>query len=415
MSSVSKFDASIQQARFVNSPGGTKVTAGEAKAAVANLTSDGKVTKAEKTAAKDAMESSGITKGAKAALASVVDAGAAPAGNGDLNAARKEAILSQVGKLERSAKGIQWKSAAEGLPVGPRMHSETLRPAAHRDSPSLEVMLPVGALAPGAKVADPNTVDTFYLRRTGFVPGGSQVAGPFHLETHAPSKGGLAAQVDAQAAPKALTRANKTRFTAILNTALEGGHVNWKSGPSALPVGARFARTVLMSEGHPDGFTYTALVPAGAIGPNRGKGVDPNKAESFFVERSGGFAGMTQFAGPFSTKAVAKPEEPATPSTSGIPAALQKSILKAFNKAEKAGSLHFTAFTPNSLPVGPRYVRETLRKENHPDGMTVTALIPAGGLRPGSAPDFSNVKSVFIETSGGIAGRVTIAGPLKIG
>ena len=54
-----------------------------------------------------------------------------------------------------------------------------------------------------------------------------------------------------------------------------------------------------MRERHPDGFAYSALVPVGALAPGA-PALDPNKVNQFFVRRTGGIAGLTDFAGPFS-------------------------------------------------------------------------------------------------------------------
>ena len=58
------------------------------------------------------------------------------------------------------------------------------------------------------------------------------------------------------------------------------------------PEGGKFVRVPLKA-GKTDQYSYTALIPTGA------KSKDPNKAEGFLLERSGGLAGLTQVAGPF--------------------------------------------------------------------------------------------------------------------
>jgi hypothetical protein len=64
-----------------------------------------------------------------------------------------------------------------------------------------------------------------------------------------------------------------------------------------LPMGVRYERVELEREPGFDTYTYTALVPAGALYPGA-NAKDPNEASHIFIERSGGFAGWTQFAGP---------------------------------------------------------------------------------------------------------------------
>lgn len=93
----------------------------------------------------------------------------------------------------------------------------------------------------------------------------------------------------------ALAERMRKIFTKV-NTA---GLINWQA---AMPLGVRFVRVPLYQERHPDGFSYTALVPVGALAP-KAKLNDPNKAEMFYVERSGGIAGITSYSGPFPLKA----------------------------------------------------------------------------------------------------------------
>jgi hypothetical protein len=66
---------------------------------------------------------------------------------------------------------------------------------------------------------------------------------------------------------------------------------------NGLPLGVRYEREQLEREPGFDTFTYTALIPGGAVYPGA-NAVDPNEASSIFIERSGGFAGLTQLAGP---------------------------------------------------------------------------------------------------------------------
>lgn len=76
------------------------------------------------------------------------------------------------------------------------------------------------------------------------------------------------------------------------------GTLQWNQGGVVEShLGVRFARVELKRENHPDGYTYTAFVPLGALTPTAPQR-DPNKVNEFYVERSGGFAGMTTSAGP---------------------------------------------------------------------------------------------------------------------
>jgi hypothetical protein len=72
--------------------------------------------------------------------------------------------------------------------------------------------------------------------------------------------------------------------------------VKWQG---SMPIGQRFDAVPLKKERHPDGFAYEALVPVGALTPTAPR-QDPNSVDTFWVRRTGGIAGMTQYAGPFS-------------------------------------------------------------------------------------------------------------------
>lgn len=74
------------------------------------------------------------------------------------------------------------------------------------------------------------------------------------------------------------------------------GLVRWRNGEP--PVGVRLVTVPLFRERHPDGFAYKALIPVGVVYPGA-PAADPNKVNEFYVQRTGGFAGMTQHAGPF--------------------------------------------------------------------------------------------------------------------
>ena len=69
-----------------------------------------------------------------------------------------------------------------------------------------------------------------------------------------------------------------------------------------LPLGRRMVEVPLMQERHPDGFSYTALIPVGALSPSGGM-LDPNKVDTFYLRRTGGIAGLTQYAGPLTVGA----------------------------------------------------------------------------------------------------------------
>ncbi|MCC7073833.1 MAG: hypothetical protein IT383_21170 [Deltaproteobacteria bacterium] len=74
------------------------------------------------------------------------------------------------------------------------------------------------------------------------------------------------------------------------------GTLSWTPGSVAeLQPGTRFARVELARERHGDGFSFTAWIPLGARGRSGGAARDIGE---FYVERTGGFAGLTLSVGP---------------------------------------------------------------------------------------------------------------------
>ncbi len=97
--------------------------------------------------------------------------------------------------------------------------------------------------------------------------------------------------------PKPVVSAQRqAQLLSAFETAENAGRIGWKA--QGMPVGGRFERVSLKADGHPDGYNYTALIPVGALSPTAPV-ADPNKVPTFYVERSGGFAGITMTAGPF--------------------------------------------------------------------------------------------------------------------
>lgn len=122
------------------------------------------------------------------------------------------------------------------------------------------------------------------------------------LESARVTAGGRLALVrflDDQGAGGKVSAATLARLRAAFDRQTE---VQWRAPGALLPVGVRFERATLRNDadnGIADGFKYTALIPVGAIRPEASN-EDPNKATQFHVERTGGFMGTTQVAGPFS-------------------------------------------------------------------------------------------------------------------
>lgn len=105
----------------------------------------------------------------------------------------------------------------------------------------------------------------------------------------------LAGPADSQ--PK-VSKATAAKLLKATTQALNGAGLKWKG---SLPLGQRYVEVPLFSERHPDGFHFSALVPVGALSPTA-KLNDPNKATSFIIKRTGGFAGGTTFAGPINVQ-----------------------------------------------------------------------------------------------------------------
>lgn len=132
----------------------------------------------------------------------------------------------------------------------------------------------------------------FYL----CVAGGLMAPGPQNTHWYGPIK--LDSKpVDPPADPK-VSDQRKGQLLRAFENAEAAGRIGWQV--QQLPLGQRFVSAHLKNDGHPlaDGFSYTALIPVGALTPTAPV-KDPNKVEEFYVQRSGGFAGITTIAGPF--------------------------------------------------------------------------------------------------------------------
>ena len=90
----------------------------------------------------------------------------------------------------------------------------------------------------------------------------------------------------------AVTQARRGQILSAFNKANLAGALPWAPG---LPLGVRMVEVPLFSERHPDGFTYTALVPVGALAPGAPT-TDPNKVDNAWIRKTGGLAGLTEYA-----------------------------------------------------------------------------------------------------------------------
>ena len=95
--------------------------------------------------------------------------------------------------------------------------------------------------------------------------------------------------------PEARPQVSKARTEAMIAAYNSAKNVAWHN---SMPLGQRFESVPLMREKHPDGFAYEAMIPVGALTPTAPR-TDPNKVDTFWVRRTGGLAGLTQYAGPF--------------------------------------------------------------------------------------------------------------------
>jgi predicted secreted protein len=169
---------------------------------------------------------------------------------------------------------------------------------------------------------------------------------------------------------------------------------------TGLPMGTRFVTVPLTKDKFPDGYQYDAKIPVGALSPSAPLS-NPNEATSFFVERSGGFAGRTSYAGPVSLKAA--------PQKDTITAETLAKARAAFDQVP--GS----SFTLKSPPLGQRFVSAQLSKQNFPDGFIYTALFPVGALAPNAPKGNPNDATyMYVARSGGIMGTTVYAGPIAL-
>jgi hypothetical protein len=109
---------------------------------------------------------------------------------------------------------------------------------------------------------------------------------------------GGAQPVDLGGSTGAVKKQRLDRMKDALERALSSGALDWKRGGVAQThLGARFVTVQLKKEPGFDTYTYTAYIPVGALTPTAPK-KDPNTVNEFYVERTGGLAGMTMSAGP---------------------------------------------------------------------------------------------------------------------
>jgi hypothetical protein len=100
--------------------------------------------------------------------------------------------------------------------------------------------------------------------------------------------------IPATPAATGLSSARIDQIRAAFGQASQAGTLAYQpGGVIESHLGVRFEKAELMRERHPDGFTYTAYVPVGALTPTAPK-ADPNTVRDVYIERTGGIAGLTQ-------------------------------------------------------------------------------------------------------------------------
>jgi len=92
-----------------------------------------------------------------------------------------------------------------------------------------------------------------------------------------------------------LKPALKSAVLSTFNADNTRGTVHWLA---SMPLGPQFHTEELMRETHTGGFAFSVMVQTGALNPTAPQ-IDPNQAKQFWIKRTGGFAGVTQYAGPF--------------------------------------------------------------------------------------------------------------------
>jgi hypothetical protein len=179
--------------------------------------------------------------------------------------------------------------------------STDLGEAALKDKPStrglyrVRIPYPEGLMdAPGKTAWVDTKKNEFFLNVHGGMPrpDGTQINawyGPISLDVAAPASDG---QLSDASRAKLMEEFNKNRLA---------GTLQWERGQT--PIERRpnvVHEEELIHEKHPDGFTYTAVLKVGESWRPPSEHADPDSVKEFYVKRTGGLAGLTQHAGPFS-------------------------------------------------------------------------------------------------------------------
>jgi hypothetical protein len=94
---------------------------------------------------------------------------------------KKERLAKIEKAFDDAAKAgnVKWMPS---MPIGQRFESVFVKRDQHRsEAYQYDAMIPLGALTPTAPQADPNSVNTFWMKRSGGLMGTSMYAGPFTI------------------------------------------------------------------------------------------------------------------------------------------------------------------------------------------------------------------------------------------
>ena len=189
-------------------------------------------------------------------------------------------LAKTIAKVEAALDVSGWGPALANAPDTKKMHV-------------VHLPYPEGAAdLPGRTAYVDTKKNEFYLK----VSGGLMAPNMANTHWFGPTSLDAAPASDVSAARTALLKGAFDK----LDTA---GTLAWnRGGVIEQHLGVRFAQVQLHADGFPDGYTYTAFVPLGALTPTAPQ-KDPNTVATFYVQRSGGFGGFTHSVGPLTLDA----------------------------------------------------------------------------------------------------------------
>lgn len=281
--SVSSVRNEIKKAMVLDSCSGPHVSTAEMRGIVKKAEADGVVSPGEAALIADVLEHGKPKKAPSGGFMTM----ACPESGSNSFTIDKGAVSSANAMFARNALPYGSNEAKMRDKLEARIDAAELGPEIKK--PSLRGLHPITIR--DQRPVDGNMVEAYvdpkkdrmFVKITGAGMGGPGTVGPYWY-------GPLAAGLKEKEVSTATTKK-------LLKAAQEAIGEGVEFSASSPPLGVRMVRVPLFAEKHPDGFSYAALIPVGALSPTAPK-ADPNKASSFWLERSGGFAGLTQVAGP---------------------------------------------------------------------------------------------------------------------